>query len=81
MAKLTETYIQDRLQRVHTYESFARTIVYDVLADAKSRVKGGKENFKSVLAITISPIVTPQRECVQVCAETPRGIVCVHVDF
>jgi hypothetical protein len=78
MTKLTAEYIDDHLHHVHTPESFARGLIYNVLSVAKKSIKTEQDSFETNLKFTVSPI--GKLGCIQIRVETPFGVICTHVN-
>lgn len=81
-------YIRDHLARVHSYDSFARSLSDQILRSAARKLeKGGNKAAKEVvlsLTATITPtVIEREKKCVQVCLTDPDGEIeiCFHVYY
>ena len=78
MAQLTKKYIHEHKNAVHTYESFGRAIVEQIL-NAASEQAGDKGIEKANIEAKFTVEAYEPAACVQVCATVQGVTVCYHV--
>lgn len=76
-ARMSKKYVEDHQVKVHTAESWGRSVAYHVLDDAARSM--GKEEVEEVTVngtFHVSP-VEPEG-CIRICLKTPFGVICFH---
>lgn len=71
---LTASYIDDHMTNVHTYESFARTLVEMIMAEARDKATGGEQEITISVDFVVSKAVAAG--CFKIC---PRKWFCIHI--
>ena len=79
MTKLTVEYLEDHLHHVHTPDSFARGLAFNILTAAKREMRGPQDTFELQLTARLKPI--EKTSCIELCVDTPIGPICYHVEL
>lgn len=78
MEKLTKKYIYEHQNNVHTYDSFGRAIIEQILKAGYDSVDEGQDSKLELNGkITISPY--EPLKCLRVCVNINGILVCYHV--
>jgi len=78
MAKVTKEYLHEHRHLVHTFESFGRAVIEQVLDSAEKQVSSGSVDQAKVNA-SFEISAYESRGCVQVCVNISGVMVCYHV--